>query len=321
MTTRQNSLKNFVFGEETDSLDRRNAGQQADPLPSSFLPLSAIKIRDTQPRRYFDPVKLEELTQSIQQYGILEPLLIRPLEEEPQRYELVAGERRYLAAKKAGFTEVPVSIRQLSETEAIAISLVENLQREDLNPVEETEGILQLLSFRLEQAIPDVIALLYRMRNEASGAVSQNVLTNPSGQTIQSVFKSLGQISWESFITSRLPLLKLPEDVLEVLRQGKIAYTKAKAIASVPDENFRSYLLDSAISQNLSLIQIKEHIKSWQSENRHEAANSPQQTIAHTYRRLRESKLWQNPQKWKKAQTLLQKLEALLEEDSDLEKH
>jgi ParB family chromosome partitioning protein len=71
MTTRQNSLKNFVFGEETDSLN---------PLPSSFLPLSVIKIRETQPRRYFDPVKLEELTQSIRQHGILEPLLIRPLD-------------------------------------------------------------------------------------------------------------------------------------------------------------------------------------------------------------------------------------------------
>jgi ParB family transcriptional regulator, chromosome partitioning protein len=310
MATRQNSLKNFVFGEEADS---------PKSLPSSFLPLSAITIRETQPRRYFDPEKLEELTQSVRQYGILEPLLIRPMEEDSPKYELVAGERRYRAAQKAGLQEVPVSIRQLSDTEAVTISLIENLQREDLNPVEETEGILQLLSFRLEQTIPDVIALLYRMRNEASGAVSQNVLTNPTGQTIQSVFESIGQISWESFITSRLPLLKLPEDVLEVLRQGKIAYTKAKAIASLKDEEFRSCLLDQAISQNLSLSQIKEQIQSKQSLNRHKDLNSPQKTIAHTYRRLRESKLWQNPQKWKKAQNLLQKLEALLEEDSDLE--
>jgi ParB family chromosome partitioning protein len=193
---------------------------------------------------------------------------------------------------------------------------LENLQREDLSPIEETEGVLRLLQSRLKLSKKEVVSLLYRMRNEVMGISRRNVSPNEESQILEAIFSSLG-ITPKSFVETRLPLLKLPAELLDALRSGQIAYTKAKAIASLKDEEFRSCLLDQAISQNLSLSQIKEQIQSKQSLNRHEDLNSPQKTIAHTYRRLRESKLWQNPQKWKKAQTLLQKLEALLEEDSD----
>ncbi|MGH2415722.1 MAG: ParB/RepB/Spo0J family partition protein, partial [Microcystaceae cyanobacterium] len=248
-------------------------------------------------------------TESIRQHGILEPLLVRP---RGDNYELVAGERRYRAAKDAGLTEVPVTIRNLSEQEAIAISLIENLQREDLNPVEETEGILQLLSFHLDLPIPEAIALLYRMRNEASGTVSQNVLTNETGQTIQSVFESLGLLSWESFITSRLPLLKLPEEILEVLRQGKIAYTKAKAISSVKDAKQRKALLEEAISQELSLSQIRQQIKDLTVSEPPEV--TPERKIKDTLSCLAKSRLWEDPKKKKKFERLLTQMEALMSE-------
>jgi ParB family chromosome partitioning protein len=208
MTVRQNSLKQFVFSSEEDLETSSNP---------TWLSLNSIIINASQPRHYFDSQKLKELTESIIKYGVLEPLLVRPLRNDSKQYELVAGERRYRAAKQAGLTQVPVTIRSLSDREALTMSLVENLQREDLNPVEETEGILQLLSFHLDITVDEVIANLYRMRNESSGMVSQNVLTNEAGKTIQSVFQSLGLLSWESFITSRLPLLKLPSDILEAL--------------------------------------------------------------------------------------------------------
>ena len=91
---------------------------------------------------------MQALVQSVKTDGILQPLLVRPLGEE--KYELVAGERRYRAAKEVGLTEVPVIIGDLTQQQALRVALVENLQREDLNPVEETEGILQLLSHHLE---------------------------------------------------------------------------------------------------------------------------------------------------------------------------
>ncbi|MHC5728871.1 MAG: ParB/RepB/Spo0J family partition protein, partial [Nostoc sp.] len=106
------------------------------------IPISLIKLPASQPRRYFDPQKLEELSRSIQKLGILEPLLVRPLLSGD--YELVAGERRLRASQIAGLTEVPVVVHDIDDITTYQVRLVENLQREDLNPLEETEGILEL---------------------------------------------------------------------------------------------------------------------------------------------------------------------------------
>lgn len=97
------------------------------------LALSRIELPARQPRRYFDPQKMEQLVLSVKQHGILEPLLVRVIQDS-EHYELVAGERRYRAAQTAGLADVPVTIRELSDEQAIQIALVENLQREDLNP-------------------------------------------------------------------------------------------------------------------------------------------------------------------------------------------
>ncbi|MFW9265535.1 ParB/RepB/Spo0J family partition protein, partial [Nostoc sp. CALU 546] len=139
------------------------------------ISIDSITLPSNQPRRYFDPQKLQQLKESICTHGILEPLLVRPLEKIGQ-YELVAGERRYRAAKEAGLPLVPVTVRELTDAEAVQLALVENLQREDLNPVEETEGILQLLSLKLQIDVAEVTSLLYRMRNEVVGNTNQNVL-------------------------------------------------------------------------------------------------------------------------------------------------
>ncbi|MBD2181865.1 ParB/RepB/Spo0J family partition protein [Planktothrix sp. FACHB-1355] len=309
MAANRRSLKQFVFGEEEASTLMEN--------PQS-LPITAIALPASQPRRYFDSQKLEELTQSVRSHGILEPLLVRPLPEQLNQYELVAGERRYRAAKAAGLTEVPVTIRQLTDIEALQLSLIENLQREDLSPVEETEGILQLLSFKLEMEVPEVTNRLYRMRNENSGLVSQNVLTNSEGQAIQSLFDSLGLVSWESFITTRLPLLKLPEEIKEALRKGDIAYTKAQVIARVKDALARRSLLDEAVELDLSLVQIKEKIAAL---NRPQVTNSEKNPtlksrVDTTYRLLKKSKVWDDPQKEKDLEKLLAQIEALVSDSS-----
>ncbi|WP_193200853.1 ParB/RepB/Spo0J family partition protein [Nostoc sp. MG11] len=275
------------------------------------ISIDAIKLPQSQPRRYFDTEKLNQLALSIQEHGILEPLLIRPLEKE---YELVAGERRLRAAKIVGLKEVPVVIRDFNDQEALQISLVENLAREDLNPIEETEGVLQLLSLRLEQNTSEVVSLLYRMQNEVKGKVTQNVLGSEEYTIVKAIFDALGIISWESFVSSRLPLLKLPQDVLNILHQGKIEYTKATAIARVKDALQRTSLMETAIAENLSLVQINERIKAAQTitsksislKDRYKQASS----------KLQKSPVWNNPKKQKTLEKLLAQIESLLGENS-----
>jgi ParB family chromosome partitioning protein len=272
--------------------------------------VTAIRLPPQQPRRYFDPDKLEQLVLSIKEHGILEPLLVRP--RSGGEYELVAGERRYRAAQKLGLAEVPVVIRKLTDEEALALSLIENLHREDLNPVEETEGILQLLSLKLNVAVEETISLLYRMQNEAKGKVTQNVLGSQSGEEVKSLFDSLGLMSWESFASSRLPLLKLPTEVLDALRRGEIEYTKATAIARVKDVSARRALLKAAIEEKLSLTQIAERIKATRPSG---SQDSLKERIKQASSRLQKAKLWDSPEKQQVLEKLLEQMEALLADE------
>ena len=277
---------------------------------AEFVPLDKVQKANSQPRRYFDPLKQEQLEKSVSQHGILEPLLVRPLEFD--KYEIVAGERRYLAAKVVGLSEIPVVIKELTDTEAMQISLIENLQRAELNPLEETEGILQLLSIETEIPPDEVTKLLYRMQNESKGKITQNVLGNETARKIIGLFDSLGKMSWESFVSSRLPLLKLPQDILLALRQGKIEYTKAKIIARIKDETVRGELLSEAISQSLSLSQIRERVKVSQSPSPKEEVLT---RLDNTYKQVKKSKklLLENPQKRKKLESLLAQIEKLFD--------
>ena len=288
-------------------------GEESPSTAPLMLPLQSISLPHSQPRRYFDPVKMEQLVQSIKTHGILENLLVRTLSDKENQYELVAGERRYQAATEAGLLEVPVSIRELTDVQALQVSLVENLLREDLNPIEETEGILQLLAIRLGVPVSDIPSLLYRMQPETKGKVAQNVLGNEQGLGIIAVFEELGKLSWESFASSRLPLLKLPLDILEVLRSGKIEYTKAQTIARVKDQNARQSLLSEALNQDLSLSEIRLRVKALQPLVIQE---SPKATIQSITRRLSQSKIWEDPKKWRQVETLLKKLSALIPVES-----
>src|SRR4028118_1363040 len=281
-----------------------------EPTPTQSLPTQAITLPEGQPRRYFDTKAIAELTESIKQHGILQPLLVRTLPDD--KYELVAGERRYRAAIAAGLDEVPVVIRSLSNEDALALALIENLQRENLNPVEETEGILQLLALRLGTIVPEVVSLLYRMLND-SVRLTNNVISQPEAEVVKEVFTNLGLMSWESFISNRLPLLKLPKDILEALRSGRIAYTKAKAIAKIKEDSERRSFLEEAISCDLSLNQIRERLKRASSE-----PQNPQplkSRIDKTYRRLLRAKFWDDDCKQKKLEKLLAQMEALLAEE------
>ncbi|WP_013325760.1 ParB/RepB/Spo0J family partition protein [Gloeothece verrucosa] len=287
--------------------------------PDSTIPITEIHLNKQQPRRYFDPQALEELIKSISQHGILQPLLVRPLEDGG--YELVAGERRYRAATEVGLTEVPVVIRELSNEQALQLALIENLQREDLNPVEETEGILQLLSLRLNITFEEAPSVLYRLQNEAKGKVTRNEEDSELEEQIVAVFDSIGIMNWESFVRNRLPLLNLPEDIKTALREGLIAYTKAVAIARIKDEATRRQILTEAIEKKLSLSEIKERIL-FQSSQQESPSNSDSlpQRLKSAYQLLKKSRIWDKPEKREQLEQLLAQLEVLAKDDELSEK-
>ena len=296
-------LRNVVLFDENDS-----APNSTTP---NTIPISKIVLPNQQSRHYFNPEKMITLVESVRQHGILEPILLRSLDNHT--YELVAGERRYRAAQEVGLDTIPAVVRQMTPDEALQIALVENLQREDISPIEETEAILQLLVLKLNLPVDAVTAQLYRMRHITRGEIGQNVLTSSEyEEAITSVFSSLG-IKWESFITSRLPLLKLPSEILEVLRQGRIEYTKAQAIAKVKDAIVRQDLLNQVIEQGLSLVQIRELIAALpQPQSAKQDQNKLKIQVDTTLRALKKSNIWSDSKKQKRLEKLMQQIESLI---------
>ncbi|MFZ8812859.1 MAG: ParB/RepB/Spo0J family partition protein, partial [Thermus aquaticus] len=221
---------------------------------TEVVPLSVL-VPSPQPRRRFE--NLEALAQSIREKGVLQPLLVRPLGDG--RYAIVAGERRYRAAKMAGLAEVPVRVLDLSEKEARLLALVENLQREDLNPYEETLGVLELLSEELGKTREEVVGLLRQMKNAKEGRIRDNVVPKDA-QRVEEIFKALGRMTWESFVQHRLPLLGLPEDLRAALEEGAIPYTAALELRKVKDPEARARLLEEA-KGGLSLRELKARVR------------------------------------------------------------
>ena len=297
--------KNIKAIEQTNS-DReqpaeKTAQQKVDPckiVPSIF-----------QPRRYFDRESLLELQASIQQLGILEPLVVRAATGKSDEYELIGGERRWRCAKELKLQTVPIVIVELSDEEAYLAALHDNSHREDLNPIDETEYILKLLGHWLKLEVEGVKSLLYRLRNQkASGNVSTDG-ESEEGTSMEIVARVIGQVKKGltpiSFIETRLPLLKLPEEILAAIRTGEIEYTKAKSIAKIDDPEKRIEILAQAIDEKWS---VKE-IQNWRKEQSKEAEETPTIRIGRTMKKLKSSKAWENPSKWKKIQALLMKIE------------
>jgi len=268
-----------------------------------------IRLPEKQPRRYFDPEKLAQLVQSVKEHGILEPLLVRPVDGG---YELVAGERRLRAAREVGLTEVPIVAHSLDDKQALQVALMENLQREDLNPVEETEAVLELLAMTLEVDKNEVVSILHQSYNakQRGHELNQNVLIQL--EKIEALLSEIGRFNVGTFRSSRLPLLNLPDEVLSALRRGAIEYTKAAVIARVKEPSLRESLLEEAIADSLSLSQIKERVKAVQPLTEPPLLVQRMETI---YKLTKKQKLWDDPKKRKKLETLLAKIEELISSD------
>lgn len=243
------------------------------PGNSRQLALEQVVLPPQQPRHYFGEEAARRLTASVKAHGILQPLLVRPLGND--RYELVAGERRYRAAQANHLKTVPVAIAVLSDVQAREAALTENLQREDVNPLEETEAVLELLSLKLDQPTTRVVSMLYARHNEVKGKTTHNVMGKPDGApthnvmgksytVVDEVFATLTRVTWLSFVTNRLPLLKLPADILTSLRRGELEYTKAVLVARIKDDEIRGRLLARIIDEKLSVTQVRSEVLSTQ---------------------------------------------------------
>jgi ParB family transcriptional regulator, chromosome partitioning protein len=258
-----------------------------------------------------DPQKLAQLTESVKHYGILEPLIVRPTQDDGL-YELVAGERRYQAAKAAGLTQVPVSIHRFTDRQALEIALLENLQRDDLNAVDETEGILELLCQSLDASQKEVIDLMNRAETakRRGKPLSDNDIRQIAD--MDKLFETVGRVGREGFRVNRLPLLKLPEDVLVFLRSGQLEYTKARVIAKVSDIAVRQMLMQQVVDYKLSLSELKAKILAMDSTDSTEVAQ-PKDLRAEFRQLLRpHSEAWMDSRKRAKLEKVMKELQQIL---------
>lgn len=204
--------------------------QDNSPIESekSIITLSVNEVEPNreQPRKKFDEKALSELSKSIEKNGVIQPVLVRP--SAGGAYQIVAGERRWRAARMAGLAEIPVVIREMSDEDAAVFALIENLQREDLNPVEEAEGIRSLIEeFGMTQ-------------EEAADRVGKS----------------------RTAVTNTLRLLKLPQNILSMVSNGSITAGHARALISLEDEGEMLRIANAVIDNGLTVRDVEKTVKS-----------------------------------------------------------
>lgn len=296
----------------SDALFERllSPGQEASALQATMVFTKLIQPNPRQPRKAIDPDAFELLVSSIDAKGIQQPLLVRP---QGRFYELVAGQRRLLAAQRLELVEVPVIVRDMGDAEALEAAIIENLSREDLNPVDETDSILQLLSIELDKPAGETVTLLYRMQRTLR-AGAHNVMgaaeRGAEEGVVERVFNALGKMTWASFVQNRLPILSYPDDLLSAVRAGRLSYTKAKELARVTDGDVRARLLMRVIGETLSLEETKRMIASDTAQGK-PTPDYPH--LAQLRRQLSPKRLSQlDARKRKQVDTLLDKLREIL---------
>ena len=222
-------LKRGGLGRGLDALYEDNSAAFPDEKAEDGIKMvrvSAIEPNRGQPRKEFDSESLSELADSIREHGVLQPLLVRRLPGaslEDESYQLVAGERRWRAARMAGLSEVPVVVREMSEAEVLEFALIENLQREDLNPLEEAGGYQELI--------------------------------DTFGLTQEEVARKVGRS--RSAVANALRVLKLPQELHPSLRDGDLTAGHAKALLTVKERGKMLKLAEITIEQGLSVREVE----------------------------------------------------------------
>ena len=191
------------------------------------IPIDKIIPNRYQPRTVFDDEKIEELARTIHTHGVIQPIVIRPMSDDSDKYEIIAGERRYRAMKSLQWTEVPAIVRQLNDRETASIALIENLQREELSAIEEALAYQQLLGLH---------------------SLTQEALAQRLGK---------GQ----STVANKLRLLKLPQFVQDAILNREISERHARALIAIKDEQLQMQLIAATKEYDWNVRQLEEQIK------------------------------------------------------------
>lgn len=203
---------------------QKNQGKQIEKDSTVMVRITQVEPNRTQPRRNFDEDTLHELADSIKQFGLLQPILVQ---DRDTFYEIIAGERRWRAAKMAGLKEVPVIIRDYSAQEIVEISLIENIQREDLNPIEEAQAYKRLITeFKLKQ-------------DEIAERVSKSRVA----------------------VTNSMRLLKLGEKVQQMVIDGMLSTGHARALISIEDQELQYQIAQRVFDEKLSVREVERLVK------------------------------------------------------------
>lgn len=226
------------LGRGLGSLLADNSIEENNSIQPVKLDIMDIEPNKEQARKQFDEDALSELADSIAQHGVLQPLLVRPI--IGGGYQLIAGERRWRASRIAGLTQVPVIIKELTDDEAAVISLIENLQREDLNPIEEAYGFASLIKdFDLTQ-------------EEAAQRVGKS---RPA-------------------VANALRLLRLPQEVIDAVREGKLSAGHARALAAIDDEKTAIFAAKTVMEKGLSVRETEKLVKALTAEKKEKKKKS-----------------------------------------------
>ena len=215
--------KKSGLGKGLDALFLDNSTDEG--LKAVTLNINDIEPNREQPRKHFDEDALSELADSIETHGVIQPLLVRPLSDGG--YQLIAGERRWRASRLAGLTEVPVVIREMTDSEAMELALIENLQREDLNPIEEAEGYKLLM---------DTYSLT---QSEAAERVGKS---RPA-------------------VANAMRLLSLPKEVLDLIKEGRISSGHGRTLLGLNDNSMMLKLCKEIEEKQISVRQLESIIK------------------------------------------------------------
>ena len=228
-TNRLGKGLNSIFGQDVSKVleDIQNGDVKTEKQEQTKINIDQIRPNPYQPRKVFDDTALQELSQSIKQHGVFTPILVK---KSIQGYDLIAGERRLRASKLAGMSDIPAIIVDLNDQEMMEIALLENIQRENLNGIEEAKAYEQLIQ-RLNY--------------------TQEQLANRVGKS-------------REHITNTLRLLKLPEDVQEYVVQKKLSMGHVRALIGLKDENMIRKIAKQAIDKGLSVRKIEQLVKDLQ---------------------------------------------------------
>ena len=264
------------------------------------------------PRTWFDPQKLQELADSLKANALIAPIIVREIPDKPEYYEVIVGARRVKACKLADILEIRAEIRVLNDREALVLAKEENSNREDPSFIEDTISTLNLIKIDTGLEHDEITPLLYQM------VKGRNVPTDFK-EKVETVFSDLKTITFSTFVKDRLRLLNLPQDIYEAINQGQLDPTKGVAIAKVKDETQRQELLAVVIASKLSIAEIKAKAAQLKGISTIDYSSIPskelESQVRSTYGKLsRNKKVWVDPGKRKKIESLLKSLNNLIDD-------